>query len=148
MKLPEKLFEKAYFILFTWLCLGELAALITPNSEVYIYYHALKAFYPPAGAFYHLALIRAVLTLICLAPLFNYAFNQKKDWAWFFKPLLFVRVIADLTGHNYEWQFIKTLYHTAMFTPLAALAVWGGISFLSYKAHFLCAFKTSSRTTS
>ena len=141
MKFPDKIFEKGYFFLFAWISLGELSALLTARSEPFTYYHTLQAFYPPAGIFYHLAVIRSLLTIICLAPLFNYAFNRERNWAWFFKPLLYVRIFADLAGHNYEWQFLKTLFHTTPLMPLAALSVWVGMTFLSYKAHFLCAYK-------
>ncbi len=140
MKLPERLFEKSYFILFAWLCLEELAVLWTPHSEAFVYYHILGAFHPPARIFYYLAIMRTGITIICLPPLFNYAFNKKRDWAWFFKPLLFVRIVLDVTGHNHEFQFLKILSHTSTFLPLAAISIWIGITFLSYKAHFLCAF--------
>ncbi|MBF0387703.1 MAG: hypothetical protein HQL20_07590 [Candidatus Omnitrophica bacterium] len=140
MRLPERLFEKAYFFLFTWLCLGELSALLLPQSEPYIYYRTLWAFHPPAGIFYILAIARGIVTMICLIALYNYAFNVPRRWDRFFKPLLFLRVVLDVTGHNYEMQFLKTLSHFSLLMPLAALSVWIGITFLSYKAHFLSAF--------
>lgn len=142
MRLPQRIFEKSYFFLFAWLCFGELLALLTPGQEAFIYYHSLMAFIPSAGLFYDLALGRALINLVCLLPLFLYSFSVKRDWTWFFRPLLIVRVVADIAGHNYEWQFLKALYHTGTYLPLAAFSVWVGLTFLSYKAHFICAFKS------
>ncbi|MBF0594889.1 MAG: hypothetical protein HQL22_07965 [Candidatus Omnitrophica bacterium] len=146
MKLPDKLGYKIYFLIFSWLALGELTSLLAPKSDAFIYYNTLRTFYPPAALHYYIAILRATITLAALIPLFNVAFNRKMNWGWFFKPLLIVRVVADVTGHNYEWQFIRSLAHGGFLLPLAAVGVWIGVNYLSYKTHYICAFNLQPET--
>jgi len=142
MKLPQNLTYKIYFLLFGWLCLGEFATLITPQADAFIYYNTLKILYPSASIFYILAIFRAVINLICLFPLFTYAFNKNIRWPWLLKLLLILRIIADISGHNYEWLFLKSLfYSSSVILPFASIGLYIAIYFLSYKAHFICATK-------
>jgi hypothetical protein len=140
MQWVRKIPYKIYFFLFSWLSFGELGSLLSPDADPFIYYHTITAFYPNSWLIYSLAIVRAVINILCLVPLFIYAFEKKRHWVLFFKVLCTLRIIADIMGHNFELQFLKATTHTGMILPLAAIVAWFGLSFLSYKAHFFCCY--------
>lgn len=143
MKILNKLGYKTYFLIFGWLCFGELGILLNSSSDVFIYYRVLQSFYPPSAILYVLALLRAIVNIICLIPLYGFAFSKPIPWIKPLKILLFVRVLLDLVGHNYEWLSVKSLFYIKPFLPVCALAVWVGINFVSYKAHCSILFQTN-----
>ncbi len=144
MKFPKRIGYKVYFFIFSWLCLDGLVSLFTPEADVYTYYHTLTTLYPRASIMYILAITKSIINMICLVPLFSFAFKKDLHWGKFLRSLFFLRIAADLTGQNYEWQSIKSLSHAESLLPFLAVGIWVGISYLSYKAHYICAFEKTS----
>jgi hypothetical protein len=145
MKLPERLGFKLYFLFFTWVCLGELVALILPEAENYIYYHTLQALLPTTVMFYHYALLRVLVDLICLVPLLAYAFKWKPMAGWFWRPLFLTRIATDLIGHNYELQTFKSAFYGDRGVFIATLIVYGLFLVPSYYAHYAYAFPKTKK---
>lgn len=148
MKIPDKMSYRIYFFLLCWISLGELAVLLSAETEPFVYYHTLKTIIPSFQAVYSCAIIRTIVNLACMYPLFIFAFNRRNNFPQILKALLTARVLADITGHNYEWQFIKSLHHQGAFLPFVAIGLWAGLFFLSYKAHIMLAFSPSMTTCS
>lgn len=139
MQWTKGLAHKIYFVVFAWFCLGELAGLFTAESDTFLYYNILGTLHSGGSTAYHFAILRAVTNTLCLAPLFCVAFNKQINALnWLFKPLLIVRVVADIIGHNYEWLFMKSMAHEAGLAGFIPLGIYIAFILPSYQAHLHC----------
>jgi hypothetical protein len=141
MKLPTNLGLKIYLILFGLFSFSELIALSTTESAAYIYYNTLLTFHPPAGTWYVLAIVNAVISCACMIPLFRRAFSLPRLWIKSFQWLFWMRLGSTVLGNNYEFV---TLRSCLIGTPLIAyilIVVWLLFFFPSFKEHYIYAFK-------
>lgn len=141
MRWPKKLGIKLYCFFFIWIALGGIASLLLPETEAFTYYHTMIAFHKPHAIHHTLAILDAWMTIIAIIPLCLYAFNAPRWGAWFFQPLFFTRIIADIVGRNYEWQFLKSTFHSYPAAAALSLGLMVLVLLPSYQAHFAYAFK-------
>ena len=142
MKKSQRLGFKAYFFIFFLMVLGNGLSLLYPETAIYTYYHIISTFQPNSAIYYKLAIASTGLTALSLVPLFLYAFLLPRTGIWFFKPLFFARILGDLLGHNYEWQFLVSSLTSEPIIGIANLSLFIAIIFPSYRAHYLYVFKT------
>ncbi len=131
---------KLYAIYLTSIVFVSLGDLLHKDSPFRTYYTILIAI----NDHYILFLILNILSLFInlLAPLvvLLYACNIKK-WLRFWQALLFVRLLLDLTGHNYDLQFIKSSFYQSFTYGLACIGVFTIPILPSYLAHYAYVFK-------
>ncbi|NLE64616.1 MAG: hypothetical protein GX606_01725 [Elusimicrobia bacterium] len=140
MRIPRRLGSRIYAFFFAWLALSQMLGLLVPGTKQYVYYHVMIAFLRSTEKVYHAALASSVLTMIAVIPVFLFAFDARPKGLWLWRGLLIVRLFADLWGHNFEWQMIKSFAATE---PLAAGLSLGSLLLLigpSYYTHFRYAF--------
>lgn len=147
MKIPKRFGLKIYVFVFAWLALGGLTALTSPESDAYMYYHVAMAFHKQSQWLYIGALISAGTTLLCVIPVFLQAFCIERFPRWPFKLLLFVRIMADIIGHNYEWQFIKSILINQQVPGIALIILIIVMIYPSYYGHMAYAFKKKTSAT-
>ena len=111
MKLTDKWIWKLYLLVISTVYIGNLTSIVNSQLEVYRYYHILIAFYKEYRLVYWLNVASALTNTISLIPLFLYIFDIRwlplRVWQW----VLVSRVVFDLTGHAYEFNFLKSLYY-------------------------------------
>ena len=141
MKLPTNLGLKIYLILFGIFSFSNLIALSSPEGAAHIYYNILLTFHPPAGIWYVLAILNAVISCACMIPLFRRAFCLGPLWLKFFQWLFFMRLGSTLLGHNYEFITLKSSFTGTPIIAYISIGVWLLFVYPSFKEHHDYAFK-------
>jgi hypothetical protein len=129
-----------YLLLYAWISLSSLADLLHPQGVKFGYYAALVAFHRTSLAWNALAILSAGLAVVSLWPVMVRAFSLHRSAQNFFKLILFVRIAADIGGHNYETLFLKPLWADKSITAALVILLAVSLHFPSYKALFDHAF--------
>lgn len=140
MKKPLKVIWKIYAFIFSVIALANLAWLLSPESDPFIFYHVLIAWTKFYYVHYYLAILKSCVAIACLIPLFAFAFNQETKSARFWQWMLLIRLAADLVGNFYEFIFIKSSYHMVLGYGLCVTGIFVLPLIPSYIAHYLYAF--------
>ena len=105
-----------------------------------LYYHIVVAFDINFFGIYFSNLIAVVLNTLGLLPLYLYVYQinflNKSFWRWF----LVLRLAFDVTGHNYEMNFIKALSHDNALLSMKAILTYVMLNLPSYMALYVYAF--------
>ena len=117
------------------------------ESSMYQYYQILIAFDIYFLIPYVLNAAAVLLNALSLIPFYGFLFKidiLSKD---FWKYILLARILADLTGHAYEWKLIKSLVRYDLQVALGFVSIAVMINLTSYLALFLYAFPKKQRTS-
>ncbi|MBF0504026.1 MAG: hypothetical protein HQL14_02875 [Candidatus Omnitrophica bacterium] len=102
-----RLFWKFYTALFLVTIFNNGLVLLNKNSPLSIYYHTMMAFNSWFIVPYLVNIINVLLSLIVAFYILNYAFKTDvvlRAPYWIF----YARILSDLTGHSYTWQYIQS----------------------------------------
>ncbi len=147
MKLPSKLLWKCYFFVFAWSTLGECASLFYTGSDTFIYYHIISAFLPKMQHLYGIAVTTVLIDLLCLIPLFGYAFNKQPHAQRFWQILFLIRIIGEIVGKNYDHLYLSSVFSSNTNVGAAAIALFILFLLPSYMGHYQHAFRSKSVRT-
>jgi hypothetical protein len=140
MKFPRKLIWKIYLLIFSTIMTANFLWLFYPEAEPYIFYHVLIAWTKFYNVHYSLAILKAIIALVCLIPLCCFAFDRTSRIPRFWQWMLVVRVATEIFGSFYEYVFIKASFHMVLGYGLTTLGVYLLPLLPSYIAHYLYAF--------
>lgn len=126
--------------MYTMIACANLVWLLHPESEPYVFYRILITWSNYFYLHYGLALLRSVITIICLAPLFAFAFNRPAKHLVFWQWMLVIRVIFECMGNYYEFVFVKSAYHMLLGYGLSVTGAFLLPLLPSYCAHYFYAF--------
>jgi hypothetical protein len=143
MKMPRKLIWKIYFFIFSTITLANLVWVFSPEAEPYIFYHILIAWTKFYLAHYYLAALKCAIALLCLIPLFGYAFDRTTRIPRFWQWILVIRVLSEFVGNFYEFMFVKSSFHMVLGYGLTTTGLFILPLIPSYAAHYLYAFNKS-----
>lgn len=138
-----KLFWKSYGILFFFVSLGQALYFFSLESNIRLYYDTLTAFDNSYKLHLFFNMMSTILTLIASIIVICYSFN-------FFKAIrtvqyiLYLRLIADILGHHYEWKFIESAFAQGNYPGFLTLAALILPLIPSYIAHWRYAFNKST----
>lgn len=141
MKKSRKIIWKLYSVFFTFLAIAHFLIIISPEKEPYVFYHILITWSCYFKLHYYLAVLKTIITLVCLYPLWAYSFNNEssrylKFWQW----ILVLRIIIEIVGSYYEFVCIKATYYMIFAYGLSVTGATLLPLFPSYTAHYLYAF--------
>ena len=140
MKFTDKWIWKLYFLIILTVYVGNVTSILNPQLEAYRYYHILIAFHKEYRLVFGLNVACAITNLTSLIPLFLYIFEIRwlplRFWQW----MMVCRVIFDLTGHAYEFNFLKSLFYVSLSYGLSAALFFVVFFIPSYIACFRYAF--------
>ena len=145
MKKPLKLIWKIYFLIFSTIMVANFVWLLYPEADPYIFYHVLLTWSPRYALHYYFAVLKCVVALICLLPLFGFAFNRDSRRPHFWQWMFVIRLITEVYGNFYEYMFIKSSYHMVLGYGLTTTGVFILPLIPSFAAHYLYAFTTDKR---
>ena len=131
---------KLYSVFLTIVVFGSMGDIFHKDSPFRTYYTILIALDQRYILFFILNILSMLLNLLIPFLIFLYACNIKK-YLKFWKVLLFMRLILDLIGHNYELQFMKASFYQSFAYGLACIGVFTIPILPSYLAHVLYVFK-------
>lgn len=131
---------KIYSFIFALLVITNLAIVLSPSSELYIYHHILMAFSRSYGFSYYLRLIAAIVNLFALIPLFMFSFRKNLLNRRLWQTILIIRIIFDITGHSYEFKSLKAILYIDLWTGLSLFILAAAFILPSYEACFRYAF--------
>ncbi len=144
MRLPTNLGLKIYLIIFAIFTFSSLISLSRPDGITYTYYNILLTLHAPAGIWYILAILNALISFTILIPLYRRSFNLTGIHIKLFKWLFFVRILTTLLGHNYEVVIIKSAFQGAsILMGIIALSIWLLFLYPSFKEHFIYSFRSN-----
>jgi hypothetical protein len=143
MKWPRKLIWKAYFLIFSTITFANLVWILYPEAEPYIFYHILMAWTKFYTAHYFLAVFKCVVALVCLVPLFGFAFDRSSRIPQFWQWMLVIRVVSEFLGNFYEYMFVKSSFHMVLGYGLTTTGLLILPMLPAYASHYLYAFKQS-----
>lgn len=141
MKKIARLGWKIYFLFFATATIWNLLFSLSPDSIIYVYYHVLMAFDKHYRTAYFLSMASGVMAAIGLIPLFLFIFQLRFLPPQLWAILFVVKVVADLTGHSYEVELIKSLFYSSFWLTLSSLAVSLAFSLPAYIIFFKYAFR-------
>ena len=101
---------EAYFVFTVMLATGRAYSFFTPESSEHLYFQVITAFDPKFPAVYILALLQVGVVIFHLVPLALYAFERTLGPRWFWRVMLVLRAILDLTGNAYTKNVLISLY--------------------------------------
>ncbi len=145
----KKIIWKFYAFMFSTIALANLVWLLHPESEPYIFYKILMTWgntiaTPHFTLQYYAAVVKSLITIVCLYPLFAFAFDQNTKHLLFWQWMLVVRVIMECLGNYYELVYIKSAYHMVLGYGLSVTGAFVLPLLPSYAAHFIYAFPKSN----
>lgn len=145
MSKGRKIIWKFYAFMFSMIALANLVWLLHPDSEPYIFYKILRVWdlILPTPAFtfhYSAAILKSLVTIVCLYPLFAFSFDQNEKNPVFWQWMLVVRVIFECIGNYYEFVYIKSAYYMVLGYGLSVTGAFLLPLIPSYAAHYLYAF--------
>ncbi len=140
MKTSTNFGWKIYLFLYGLLCIGNTLAVISNEEIIYTYYHVLIHFDDKYLLPYYLNVGSATFSLIALIPLILFTFHKKWLNPRVWQIVFGVRLLLDIFGRSYEYNFFISLQHNDL--NLAAIAIFLTIAIMvpSYIATFLYAF--------
>ncbi len=141
MKKSRQVIWKLYTFIFSVMALANLTWLLYPESEPFVFYHVLIVWTKFYLMHYYLAIFKSCMAIVCLIPLFAFAFNQEPKSARFWQWMLLIRLASELVGNFYEFIFIKSSYHMVLGYGLSVTGALILPLIPSYVAHYLYAFK-------
>ena len=140
MKKNLKIIWKFYAIIFGFISTANLIWLFYSDSEPYIFYHILITWSNFFLPHYVLAIVKSVLNIFCLYPLFAFSFNKESSHHNFWKWLLIIRFFLELFGNYYEFVFVKASYYMVLGYGLSVTGAVILPLIPSYIAHFSYCF--------
>lgn len=102
---------KTYFYLFIFLSVGNLTNFLYPWSDVNAFYKILIAFNFSYILTYLTSFFSALLNVISALPIFLYIYRRRFLNAALWQKLFCARLIFELTGHHYDYHFLKSLFY-------------------------------------
>ena len=145
MKFPRRIIWKTYFLIFSTITIANLLSLIYSQTDVYIFYHVLMTWSNLYNVHYCLAILKCIVALICLIPLFGFAFHKQTKIATFWQWMLVARVSMEIFGNFYEFLFIKSSYHMVLGYGLATTGAFLLPLLPSLSAHYFYAFSKKTQ---
>jgi len=140
IKVPGGWIWNTYFLCYILFAGANLFFFFLPQSPVARYYHIALAFNTYFFGTYVLELTSRLLNALCILPLFLYIhrirFLTPSFWAWFFV----LRLAFDLTGHNYEMNLVKSVWHDDSALGVRVILTYVFLSLPSYLALWEYAF--------
>ncbi len=97
----------AYAILLT---AGRAYSIFTPDAPEHLYLQVIYAFNPELPIVYILAILHIAINVFHWLPLALYIFERPLGPRWFWKVMLVLRVILDVTGNSYAKNVLVSLY--------------------------------------
>nr|CAX68913.1 hypothetical protein JG1_0270 [uncultured bacterium] len=82
----------------------------------------------------------SVMSLLALVPLFMFAFEKRSYFIKFFQWLFVLRLCLEWSGHNFEFQFMKSILITDPSVGWTTFATSILYVVPSYFAHYKYAF--------
>jgi hypothetical protein len=141
MKFPRKLIWKIYSLIFSTITVANLIWVLFPEAEPYIFYHILITWTKFYIIHYYIAVFKCIIALICLIPLFGFAFDRTAKNPRFWQWMLVVRILSEVFGNFYEALFIKSSYHMILGYGLTTTGVFILPLIPAYVAHYYYAFQ-------
>lgn len=127
---------KIYYFFFTFISIGHWAIVLYPRSNIYLYYQVLMAFNPSYLINYTLCVLNATVNILNLIPLHLYIFRKRFLEPEFWQLLFALKVIFDLTNHQYEYNCIKSLYYFSNIKTSLYMTV--SIVLMFFPSYVLC----------
>lgn len=121
MSVKGRWIAEAYFVLFVGLTVRKACNFFAPHSPSHLYFEFLYVFDPVFWGLYSLNLLQIVLNLLHALPLLLYIWRIPLLRPRFWRYLLILRLIFDITGHSYEMNHLVSMYHA---DPLLCLLVF------------------------
>lgn len=100
-------FYFAYAILLT---AGRAYSIFTAGAPEHLYLQVIYAFNPDLPIVYILAILHIAINVFHWLPLALYIFERPLGPRWFWKVMLVLRVILDVTGNSYAKNILVSLY--------------------------------------
>lgn len=129
-----------YALLLGWIFSAKLLQMIDPQSPKYFYYfflyHFDNRFYLPYLANW----AQIILNLFHILPVIFYAMRIHILPKRFWQAMLILRLIFDITGHNYEMNLYISYFHMKTSIGLLGAATTLGLFLPSYIICFQYAF--------
>lgn len=141
MSFIANILHRAFCVVYAWVTVIYCKDLFTPTTEIYTFYELLISFTPKYIMHYILNIASAIINVICLIPFFLIAFNRTWSPAWIWKWMLVLRLVGDLSGRFFEWQFFKSTFYSGSTTFIWVIMTFILFNLPSYLAHFQYAFK-------
>ena len=142
-----KLRWKIYFFLVTPLMISGLSNLFFPESNVYTYYNVLISFHENYTLTYFLAVASATMSVASLVPLGLFILRIRFLKETFWRGFFFLKILLDLFGHHFEFNFLKSLLHSGLWQIFLTVAAVVIIFFPSYLACYIYAFRRDTFLT-
>lgn len=146
MNKGNKIIWKFYAIMFSMITSANLVWLLHPESEPYVFYHILMAWTNFFTVHYYLAILKSLIAITCLYPLFAFAFNKEAKHPLFWQWMLVIRILFECCGNYYEFVYIKSSYHMILGYGLSVTGAFILPLIPSYVAHFIYAFPKIRKT--
>ena len=127
--------------MFTFITVINLIWLMYPESEPYIFYQILMTWSNFFQIHYALAILKSIVAIACLYPLYAFSFNKRTSHESFWQWLLISRFFLEIFGNYYEYVFVKASYHMVLGY---GLSITGAVILPlvpSYIAHYLYCFQ-------
>lgn len=140
MKKGPKIIWKFYCFIFSFIALAQLASMIHPDLDHFVFYHILIAWSHFFKIHYYLAITKCAMTIFCLYPLWSFSFNRESRYMRFWQWMLILRIMLEIVGNYYEFVLIKSSYHMIF---AYGLSVTGAVLLPlipSYIGHYSYAF--------
>ena len=141
MKSKVSRWWKIYFIIFTTISTSHFLKILSPYSNAYIYNHLLAAFYQQLVLFHYFTACGALLNLLTAIPLLLFIYQKSLCPRYVWQGFLFLRIISDIYGHNYDMQFMSALFYTDVLTAILLIIFTLILIIPAYIVCFKFAFK-------
>ena len=136
---------KIYFLIYGILSINYLIDLYVPYSKMFLFYHVLMAFNIANVINYDLAVLSSLLNITALVPIYLYIYKRRFLDDDFWKKIFSFRVAFEFTGHQYEYNFIKSLFHFPSFDlGIYTIALLTCITLPSYLIFYQYAFASKN----
>ncbi len=136
----RKIIWKFYAIMFAMISSANLIWLLHSETEPYVFYHILITWSNFFALHYYLAIIKCLVTIACLYPLFAFAFNKDAEHPVFWQWMLVTRIILEFFGNYYEFVYAKSSYYMVLGYGLSVTGALLLPLMPSYVGHFAYAF--------
>ena len=110
MSSKARWFWSIYFFIYASSVSYQLQLFISPESPVFLYYKILRSFDEVFNFSYDVTCIRLILTILNLFPLAFYLLRMKSLDPIVWKTLFFLRIIFDVFGDSYFYQYLYSYY--------------------------------------
>ena len=111
MRVNRMIILNIYFIILLAFLAAKAYRFFSIDSAVYHYFTVLMAFDPSLTILYLINLLQIIINLLHALPVLFYIHRLKIGPPQFWKILLILRVLFDITGHSYETTYLISLYY-------------------------------------